>query len=140
MGIKENKEVVRKVIDELYSKGNFSVAEELVSQEYSYTHPLGVEYRGPQGLVQFLTMMHNAFPDRKITVNELVGEGERIVARVTFSGTLKGKYFELSPTGKYVTLPEAMFYSLKDGKITKQEAYTDGYSFLTQTGIIEPLG
>jgi steroid delta-isomerase-like uncharacterized protein len=51
---------------------------------------------------QLFTMMLNAFPDFRATVHELLQDGDKVVARVTFSGTHQGEFMGIPASGNHV--------------------------------------
>jgi predicted ester cyclase len=57
-----------------------------------------------------------AFPDIHMKIDDMVAEGDKVAVRLTFRGTFKGKFGDLEPTGKQITVTAAYFYRFKDGK------------------------
>lgn len=68
--------------------------------------------------------MRTAFPDWQNRIDELIAERDRVVARMTWSGTHSGSLFGIAPTGRPVTYVGAPFFRLHDGRI--REAWVVG--------------
>jgi hypothetical protein len=65
-----NKSLVRRWIEEAINKGNLSVVDEIVANDYVYREPMLGERRGKQAAQELVTMYRNAFPDIKLTIDE----------------------------------------------------------------------
>ena len=134
MSTEENKEVVRRVIDEIVNKGNLSLADEVLASEYVYHFPTH-DINGPEGFKEFVTTMRTAFPDLHVTIEDLIAEGDRVAARVIMQGTFKGELNGIAPTGKKLTFPEAVFVRFENGIEVEATAYGNMASFNEQLGI-----
>lgn len=78
-----------------------------------------------------------AFPDIHVTVEDLIAEGDKIVARQTVTGTNSGEYRGMPPTGTSVTYNEIFIARFADGRITDFWGVVDLYSQLRQLGHIQ---
>jgi len=76
MSSEENKAIVRRYHEELFNKGNLSVADEVFDSNYSNSalETMGLP-RGPEGFKQYVSMMRTAFPDFHLTVAKTTGSG-----------------------------------------------------------------
>ncbi|MFC1947422.1 ester cyclase [Chloroflexota bacterium] len=133
--VEENKEVIRRLVEEIYDKGDLSVVPEFIDPNYNYIHPMGLEIKGTEGFSQFIQMLHSAFSNYHMTLDDMMAENDKVGITISLSGTLTGKFGEYEPTGNTVNLTEAMFFTLRDGKVIEQKAFTDGLSFMQQAGI-----
>ena len=137
MSTEENKAVIRRVVEEVLNKGDMSVVPELIAPDYVYHSPFG-EFKGPEGFKQFITMFRTAFPDLHLTVEDMVAEGDKLAARVSWRGTFKGKFGDLEPTGKQVNMTSD-FYRFKGGKEVEALPFTDMLTFYQQLGVAPPM-
>jgi len=136
MSAKENKAVVRRLIEEAYNKGNMAVVDECTSADFVlHTTP---EYKGPEGVKQFVTALRTAFPDFHQTIEEMVAEGDMVAHRFTMTGTFKGKFGDIKPTGKRFTVTMAGFTRFARGKQIEGWAYGDSSTMYQQLGIPIP--
>ena len=97
----ECKEIMRKLIDEVWAKGNLDLADELFHPEAicpsAPTLPVG-----PEGTKTIVQMVRDAFPDYWVRIDLIAAEADRVGARITQGGTHKGDFFGIPPTGKEV--------------------------------------
>jgi steroid delta-isomerase-like uncharacterized protein len=77
-----------------------------------------------------------AFPDLNITVEDLIAEGDRVVARWTLRGTHQGASLGMPPTGKQVTMPGISVVRLAGGKSAEQWVIHDQLGMLQQLGLV----
>ena len=133
-----NKESLRKQIEEVWNKGNLEIIPEVISTDFSMMDLSGVELKGPEGFSQMVTFWRSMFPDLRFTVVDMVAEGDKVAAHVTYTGTFTGPFGDIEPTGKQVNMMEATFYVFKDGKVIGQTIFLDFLSFYQQSGIPIP--
>jgi predicted SnoaL-like aldol condensation-catalyzing enzyme len=95
----DNKGIVRRIVDEVFSRGKVGLADTLVAPGYVYHGPGGLEMRGPDGFKQLVNMYRSAFPDLTVTVDDLIAEGDKVTCRWTGRGTHKGDLAGIAPTG-----------------------------------------
>lgn len=136
MGIEENKEVVRRYFEELCNKGNFSVSEEIISRDYIV--PQAPDGKGIGGGKLPPAVMRAGFPDIHVTIDSIVAEEDTVAARISLTGTHTGQYVDLAPTGKKVSFIGAMFFRLKDSKITEAILISAGHQLRQQLGLLPP--
>jgi steroid delta-isomerase-like uncharacterized protein len=115
-----NKQLVLRFYDELWNRGNFDAADELVADDY-VRHDLrpGNAPAGPAGQKAVAQRFRAAFPDIRLEVESLVAEGDLVVARWTISGTHSGPWGDVAPTGRRVRFVGVNFFRLADGKIAE---------------------
>jgi steroid delta-isomerase-like uncharacterized protein len=138
MSVAENKEIIRKKhIEEIFHKGNLTVVDEIISPEYVYHGPLG-EYKGPDGFKKMVTEFRAAFPDVHYDIEEMIGEGDKLVVYYTMTATHKGTFMGIPPTGKKVTLPCVYIYTFKNGKQVQALPFLDTLMLFQQLGVKPP--
>jgi len=82
----------------------------------------------------------DAFPDLERPVEDLVAEGDRVVARWTSSGTHKGDFQGIPPTGKHVETSGITIFRIENGKIVEEWSESDVLGMLQQLGAIPSPG
>ena len=138
MGIEENKVSLQRQVDEVWNKGNLEVLPEIVSPDYSFLDYTGIELKGVEGFGQTVLMWRSVFPDIHFSIVDVVAEGDKVAAHITYTGTFTGQFGDIEPTGKQVNITEAIFYEFKDGKVIGQTNFIDFLSFYQQSGIPIP--
>jgi predicted ester cyclase len=88
-----------------------------------------------EGVRRAFNGVTEAFPDVHITIEELIGEGDKIVSRWSFQGTHLGLYQDIPATGKKVNYTGIDIYTIVDGKIVSVERETDNLVVLQQLGV-----
>ena len=134
MSAEVNKEIVRRVIEDIVNKGDLSLVDKVLASEYVYHFPTH-DIHGPEGFKEFVTSMRTAFPDLHVTIEELIAEGDRVAARVLMQGTFKGELNGIAPTGRKLRFPEAVFVRFENGKEVEATAYGNMNSFNEQLGL-----
>jgi hypothetical protein len=59
---------------------------------------------GPDGVIRFVTMCRAAFPDLQLTIEDQLADGNKVATRFTLRGTQTGRFLDIAPTGKQVTV------------------------------------
>ena len=131
-----NKALVRRGIEETVNKGNFSVVDEILSTDYVYREPTVGEKRGRAGFRELITMYRNAFPDVKLTIDEQIAEGDKVVTRWNATGTHRGDLFGAAPTGKQVRVQGIIVSRIANGKVIEETEVYDALGMLRQLGAI----
>ena len=114
------KQVVRRFYEELWNGGNLAAADELVAEDY-IRHDLrpGDAPPGPAGQKAVAQRFRAAFPDVRLEVEALVGEGDVVVARWTMTGTHSGAWGDIAPTERQIRFSGVNFFRIVDGKIAE---------------------
>lgn len=135
MSVEQNKEVERRVIEEVFNKRSLAITPELIANEYVYHGPGGMELKGPEGFRQLVSMNVEAFPDLLLTIEDMVGEGDKVVVRFVGHGTHKGELMGMPPTGKQVMGTGIVIARLSGGKAVEAWENYDQLSMLQQLGL-----
>ena len=85
-------------------------------------------------------MYLTAFPDLHFTVEDLIAEGDKVVARLTVRGTQQGAFMGIPPTGKHVTVTGIDINRLAGGKSVEHWLNMDTLGLLQQLGVIPAPG
>ncbi len=88
-----------------------------------------------EGVRRAFNSLTEAFPDVHITIEELIGEGDKIVSRWSFQGTHLGLYQDIPATGKQVNYTGIDIYTIEDGKVVSVVRETDNLVVLQQLGV-----
>ena len=138
MSTEANTAIVVQLYEEIWNRGDLDLADKLVAPN-AINHdpqlPSGVP-GGPQGLKAAVTMLRSAFPDDHHTIEDLVAEGDKVVVRLTHSGTHQGTLLGLPPTGKRITNTSIHIFRLADGQIVEAWANRDDLGLMQQLGAI----
>jgi steroid delta-isomerase-like uncharacterized protein len=140
MSTEENKAKVRRVIEEVFNKGDVATVDEVIAANYVYHLPGGQELNGPEGLKQFVTMVRTAFPDFHITIDDMLAEGDKVACRYTWGGTHKGDFMGIAPTGKQVTAMGIIISHFAGGEEVELWESNDTLGMLQQMDLVPLMG
>lgn len=132
---KEENIKVNQKFGEAVNSGNLEELRELISQDVKEHDPAPNQGPGPQGYIDFFTMMRNAFPDMKIEVEHVVANEEDVAFAYTLTGTQKGVFMGVTPTNKSIKVRGMQISRFKNGKMVERWGSSDELGILKQIGI-----
>ena len=140
MSTEQNKALVRR-LEEVFNRGNISLVDELFAPDFVEHEelPPGIP-PGREAVKQLTTMFRSAFPDFKATIDDIVAEGDKVVIRQTWSGTHKGEFMGVPPTGKSVSFGVIDIVRIAGGKLVEHWGQMDMMSMMQQLGAIPTPG
>ena len=143
MSVERNKQRFQRLVDELFNAGNMAVAHELVAPE-AIDHeeaPPGISGTVAEQLQQIVGLFHSAFPNVQFTVDDMIGEGDKVAARVTISGTHQGEFMGIPASGRPIDVQVIDILRFgEDGMMVEHWAVTDNLSMLQQLGAVPVPG
>ena len=133
MSLEENKSIILSLY-EADNKKDLSILDEVISPDfYDPTFKL----RGAEDYKQFENAFFKGFPDWIETIEDIIAEGDKVWVRFTGTGTHKGEWLGLSPTGKKVTFKAVQIWRIVDKKVVAKDSFIDSLDFFKQLGVIE---
>lgn len=136
MSTEENKALVRRLMEEGYNQGNWSLFDELLASNYVNHDPTNPTVSDREGLKQLHMGFHAIFPDYHVTIDDLIAEGDRVSKRWTWGGTQTGEFQGIPPTGKKVTISGITNYRVANSKVQECWWAPDLFGLLQQLGVI----
>ena len=110
--------------------------DELVQADATIRTPLPLQVSGAQALKEVFLRLHGAYPDLHVAIQDLIAEGDKVVSRNLVTGTHKGEYMGIAPTGKAVTYDEIFIFRFVNGRIAETWGVVDVLAQLRQLGAI----
>ena len=144
----ENQVIFQRIYDELLNQRKLAVADELFAPEFvnhaglvqvTPTAPPALP-PGPAPMKQLVTGLTTAFPDLRSTVEDSIAAGDKVVGRITMSGTHHGEFLGIPATGKTFRVSQIHIYRFAVGKVVEHWAERDDLGMLWQLGLVPPLG
>jgi len=129
--------MVERIPLEVINNNRFELIDELYATNYVEHTPQPGVPPTREGFKQTAIALKEAFPDLQYTIDDVVEGGDRIVHRLTASGTMKGEFAGMAPTGKYATWTEVHIGRVVNGRLTEHWGVIDQLSMLIQLGVIE---
>ena len=140
MSTEQNKAILRRFFEELFNRGDLSVADEIVAVDYLAHDPAPGETPGLQGLKEFVTSTRTAFPDVTFTIDDEIAEGDKVATRWTFRGTHQDEFAGIPASGNHVTFSALNIHRIVNGKLQEAWLKADTLDYLQQLGAIPPMG
>ena len=142
-----NKELVRRLFEEVFNERRFDVADEIVAAEYveHAVAPFGTEepgeVHGPSHAREVVEWLRAQFSDLEMAIESIVAEDEMVVVRIRTQGTNDGKLGGVAPpTGERFLAEQAHWYRVASGKLCEHWAIRDDLSTMLQLGLISRPG
>jgi steroid delta-isomerase-like uncharacterized protein len=132
---KETNIEAQKRFGEAVNTGNLQEFYELVADSSVDHDPARDQEPGPNGYIVFFTMMRTAFPDFKLTVEQLVADEDNVAFAYTATGTHKGDFMGVAPTGKSIKIRGMQISKFEDGKMIERWGSSDELGLLKQIGV-----
>jgi len=144
LSLSEMAELSRRGLEESFNSGNFEVADR-------YTAPDAVNHdpsmpasmrsmRGPQLFREVVAMYRRAFPDVRITVDDVIAADDKVVLRWHSEGTHRGELQGLAPTGARGGVTGISIDRWQDGKLVESWTEWDNLGLARQLGAAPPEG
>jgi steroid delta-isomerase-like uncharacterized protein len=139
MSTEDNKALARRVFEETLNQRNLAIVDELNTPDFVY-HTDATTIQGREPFKQYLSMLLTAFPDLHLSIDDVIGEGDRVVVRCTLRGTHQGELMGIAPTGKQVAVTGISIMFIANGKLVEEWANTDTLGMMQQLGVIPAPG
>jgi steroid delta-isomerase-like uncharacterized protein len=136
MSLEDNKAIMRAHVEALFNQHRVDQTDEFFTQDYLDHAPLPGQAAGLAGAKQKWATYLTAVPDMRATIEDMVGEGDRLAVRWTVQGTHRGELLGIPPTGKPVRFSGISIYRLAAGKIAEQWEQWDRLPLLQQLGVL----
>src|SRR5262245_66611636 len=100
MSTGEHKDLVCRYYEQLWNRWDFALADELIAEGIAFRGSLGQTVQGREGFKGYVREVRGAFPDFHNQVEELVAEGDRVVAGLRCTGKHAGARYGIATTGR----------------------------------------
>ena len=129
-----NKALVRRIYD-AFNTGNLEILDAVLGVNIIDHNPFPGQPQGIAGVKQLIMILRSAFPDFHITVEDMVAEGDKVVARVVTQGTHQGEFMGIPATGKEVTQTGIEILRIAGGKVVERWGEFDNLGMMQQLGV-----
>ncbi len=141
---KKNKAIVLRVLEEFWHRGDERVLDELFSSDYVNHELSNPEVRGLEeykGWARAARAMWNTgLSNWRITVEDLVAEGDRVVKRFVLRGTHTGELLGVPATGNSIEMRGMSLYHIANGKVREIYWTFDLFGLAQQIGALPAAG
>jgi steroid delta-isomerase-like uncharacterized protein len=138
--LERNKTLVRRLMEDDISRGDEEIADAIIHPDFfDHTNPLGMQH-GLAGHKAIVRLFRSIFPDLEWRIDDLIAEGDKVVARTTMRGTHRADFFGIPPTGRRVTMQGIHVVRIADGRIIEHWGSNDDLGLMRQLGAIPTPG
>jgi steroid delta-isomerase-like uncharacterized protein len=130
----QTKAIIRRYYEGLWNRWDLAVANEILAPNLRFRGSLGIAVEGLDGFRDYVETVRRAFPDFHNAIQELIAEGDTVVARLRYSGTHRGELFGVPATGKRVAYDGVAIFRLRGGKIAEGWVLGDTLALRQQLG------
>jgi steroid delta-isomerase-like uncharacterized protein len=132
----DNKQIVKRFMDECWSRGNLNTVMELVANNCRYHDPVFPSLTsGAENIKNHIQTCRNGFPDLMFTIDDTIAERDEVVVHWTANGTHKGQFLGMPPTNKKASVTGTSIFRLEGSKIAEEWANWNLMSMLEQLGL-----
>lgn len=135
-----NKNASRRLFEEVWNKGNVALIKDLVAPDHVSHDPNNPNQApGPEGVRQLVSLYRGAFPDLHFKLEDVIAEGDRVVTRVSATGTHERDLPGIPATGRRAEISGFVIARYEDGKVVEDWVSFDFLALFQQLGVIPKI-
>ena len=127
-------------VEALFNRGELDRVEEFVTEDFVNHEAWPGEDPGYEGFRLRLRRLRDAFPDCRMTVEDVLADGDLVAYRATVTGTHRGELLGMRPTGRGFRVQHMHFLRLRDGRASEHWACRDDLGMLQQLRLLPAPG
>jgi steroid delta-isomerase-like uncharacterized protein len=135
--VEANKALIRRFIEDVHNKGNFALFNELFAPNY-VNHSAPAKENGRAAREQAIRSYRAAAPDLRVTIDDMIAEGDKVALRWTTHGTERGPLHTplgIAPaTERPISIPGVNIFRIVNGQIAEEWIVWDTLSWAQQLG------
>ncbi len=119
MSAEANKAIIRQLIEEVINQGNLALIDVMFDAAF-VDRSAPDQPPGPAGVRDYIAGVRAGFPDLRVSIEDLIAEGDKVVVRTIWRGTHQGTYEGIAPTGKQVARTMIQIFRVAHGKLAEE--------------------
>jgi steroid delta-isomerase-like uncharacterized protein len=131
--LERNKAVVRRFIHEVFLKGQFESVDQLLTEDFT-PHTWGPMPPGRDGLKDAIQRVSAGISDARMTIEDVIAEGDRVAVRLTSSAIHSGELMGMPASGKRYEIGEIHIFRLREGRVAEHWHQADFLGMMRQLG------
>jgi predicted ester cyclase len=108
-----HKQQVRKFYEVIWNAHDKDAMPSVLHEDFTFRGSLGLKKRGHGGFAEYVDMIHKALGDYRCIIEELVSEGDKVFAKMTFTGIHQDEFMGYLPTQKRVSWNGCALFTFK---------------------------
>ena len=135
MSVEQNKTIIRRGFEEGINQNKLHIFADVIGPTY-VNHSMPTPVPGPEGFKMVIGMFRAAFPDLHITLEDVLGDGDKVTTRGYFTGTHQGDFNGIPATGKKVKVSYIDMWRIENGKAAENWVQMDMIGLMQQLGVM----
>jgi predicted ester cyclase len=131
-----NKRIARRLLAELFERGNLAAADELVHPDFVNHEAPPDNPQGPEGLKETVAWLRELWGPMRAEIEDEIAEDDKVVARVTMHGRHLGEFLGKPPTGKEFAVEHIHIWRIADDQVIEHWSVRDDLGQALQLGLI----
>jgi predicted ester cyclase len=132
----QNKQISRRVLEELFDKGNLDAAEELIHPDFVNHEAPPDNPQGPEGLKETVSWLRGLWGPMRAEIEDEICEGDKVVARLIMHGRHVGEFLGKAPTGKEFAAEHIHIWRLEGDRVIEHWSVRDDLGQALQLGLL----
>jgi predicted ester cyclase len=129
--------LLRRFYEEVLAGGNLALIDDFVLDDIQdHEDPMPGQPPGKEGVKFYTNAIRTAFPDLAVQLDPALADGDLEASHVVLTGTHKGDFMGIPPTGKSVKFSSADIIRIQDGKVAEHWGSSDTLSLMQQIGAV----
>ena len=137
MTLGENKDVVRRFIDEIQNAGRIELIEEIFAPQFVDHNPLSSFPPTRDGTKQMFLYVRKSFPDFHMVIDNMIAEDDMVATRKTLHATHLGEYMGVAPRGKHLQMEVIDIFRIANGRLAEHWTVVDRLGMMEQLGVTQ---
>jgi steroid delta-isomerase-like uncharacterized protein len=139
--VENNRQLIVRFFEEVWNQRKLEIADDIFDNDCHTFQlrsgaPVTSTPRGPESIKKHISEWLSSFPDLTFTIEEMVGEGDRVSTLLTMDGTHTGPWLGIPPNGKRISIRMMTIHRIQNGKIIEDWVIVESLGFLQQLGIL----
>lgn len=130
--------IVQEFIRDVWNGENLDALDRLTTEDFALHQLVAQDDHDRASFRAFQERVLEAMPDFAITIDDLITEGDDVVALVRMQGTPEKSLQAIQPTGQSFEVPVFHKYRLEDGRIAELWVMADALGIMRQLGLFPP--
>jgi steroid delta-isomerase-like uncharacterized protein len=132
MSQNRNRLLIERFYHELWNRFDKTIFSDILAEDLRFRGSLGQTKRGHREFGDYVDFIQQAFPDFSNEIGEIISEGDKAFAKLTYRGTHRGEVFGIAPTGRRIQYEGAAVFTFRDDLIAEVWVLGDIYGLISQ--------
>jgi predicted ester cyclase len=135
--IEDPKALMWRITDEIWNNGRLDRIDELIAEDLvDHVDLAGLEGSGRARYRASVEMMRSAFPDYRNPLDFVIAEDAFAVSYGRSTGTHRGEFFGIPPTGRKIDVPTFGILRFENGQAVERWGFADNLAIMQQLGLM----